>query len=286
METILRDILGIIVLKLNVKDVLNLRATCKRLNDCILGFNKYWFFQYFLKNKYEILLSKYNLKHVHGVKKEMSNGEVFLFPYITCLTLKSCKEVNEFFVKDPEYESWKKEANELGFFNEASEYESAYCRTKYLNKTENFTCTDVTHYDVTSFSNIKPMLSINIIDEKILNCYEPKTEYFKLYVKYMYSRTIIEHMKKKIGYYDKENTISSLDKMENIIIDDFASIKDDIVQDINQNEDEIETLKKQIQEHEKEIYEKRLHLKGEEEESEKNMKEFLRLKEEYNKIFK
>ena len=180
----------------------------------------------------------------------------------------------------------EKEANELGFFNQAIEYESVYCRTKYLNKTENFSCPDVSHYDVTPFFNINPMLSVNIINEKILKCYEPKTEYFKLYVKYMYSRTIIEHMKKKMGYYEKENSISSLDKMERIIIDDFVRIEDEVMQDINHIEDEIETLKKQIQEHEKEIYEKKLYLKGEEEESEKNMKEFLRLKEEYNKIFK
>ena len=284
MESILKDILGITILKLDVRDVLNLRATCKRLNTCILQYNKYWFFQYFLKNNFDILFSKNYLKHVHGVEKPLPNGEIFLFPYINCMTLKSSNEVNENFIKDSEYKSWEKEANELGFFK--GEYEAAYCRMKYLKKTENFTCQDVNHYDVSPFSDIKPMSSINIIDEKILKCYEPTTEYFRLYVKYRYCQTIIEQIKKKIGYYEKENTISSLNKMENIIIDDLARIKRDTDEEINQIEDEIETLKNQIQLREKEILEKRLYLKGEEQESDKNMKEFLRLKEEYQKIFK
>jgi hypothetical protein len=288
MESILKDVLGIIVLKLNVGDVLNLRATCKHLNTNILHLKKYWFFQYFLKNKFKMLLNKKLLRHVHGVEKKMLNGETFLFPYTFCMTNISTYEMNEKFGKDPDYETWKSEANTLGFYDgglgEGSKYETAYCRMKYLEKSDkNFICPDLDHYDVKPFSEIR-MFYVNIIDEKILKCYEQNTDYFRSYLKYMYSQHIIKKMR-NCTTCEFEHDVS-IERIQEIISEDFNRKKRDTREEIEEVEGEIKDLRKGIEKREKDIEKKEQYLKDEEEISKKNMEVFLQLKEEMNKIFK
>ena len=281
METILKDTLGIIVLKLDVRDVLNLRATCKQLNTCILQYNKYWFLHYFLKNKFKILLDKRMLQHIHSIKKQMMNGETFLFPYTECLTKLSDEEVNERFFKDTNYDTWKIEANSLEFYNEGTDerqkFETAYCRLKYLENTEkSFICPYDSHYNLKSFSDIKPMIYINVIDEKILPCYQSSNEYFRFYLKSMASQSIIKRIRKNCRFHVH---MSTLDDVEDIITEDFLRTKTDMFE-------EIDELRREIQEKELEIEKKKKDLRNEEEKSKQNAAEFLRLKEEYEKIFK
>ena len=277
---------------MDVKDVLNLRATCTRLNTCILQYNKYWFFQYFLKNKFEILFSKNYLEHVYGIKKKLANGETFVFAYINCLTTRSYDEV-DIFVKDSSYDAWKKEANQLNLFNEgideSSQYESAYCRMKYLKKNENFICPDSTHYDITPFSDVKNMSSVNIIDEKILKCYELHKDYFRLYLKYFYSRNIIKRIREKCHNTNvrrrRSHDIRSFVELENFIVEDLDCVKRDTNDEIEEVEEEINNLRREIEDKQKEIWNKKQFLKDKEEKSKQNMEEFHQLKEESNKIF-
>src|SRR5436190_19880657 len=99
-----KDILGLLILKLNIKSISNLRLTCKYINSCILSYNKFWFFRYFIKNKFQILVEKGHLKHIFGTKKKLPNGEIFIIPLLVCLTNKSFEEVNEKLFQDPCYQ--------------------------------------------------------------------------------------------------------------------------------------------------------------------------------------
>jgi len=63
-----KDVLGIIILKLSYRDVLNLRATSKDLRDVIATFNKFWFLKYFKRwakfNQFDrYLCTHINLEH-------------------------------------------------------------------------------------------------------------------------------------------------------------------------------------------------------------------------------
>jgi hypothetical protein len=268
MKSILKDILGIIVLKLNVKDVLNLQATCKRLNICILQFNKYWFFQYFIKNKFKMLLDKRLLQHVYGIQTKMANEENFIFPYIQCLTKKAYDEIDIEFVKHSNYEIWKIEANTLGFYDE-NDYEASYCRLKYLKETENsFVCPHDTHYDLTSYRDIT-MTSINIIDDKILSCYDPNKKYFHSFLKWGCSQNMIKRFGKQIAYDD---SVTFLDNLQHSISQHILHTKKNV-------HEEIEGLMREIERREK-------YLKDKEEKSKKNMEEFLQVKAEMIRIFK
>ena len=68
MEDIGKHILGLIILKLDIKDVLNLRLTCGKLNEIIINFNKYWFVKSF---EYNYPHCEKFLRHVNRLKKKI-----------------------------------------------------------------------------------------------------------------------------------------------------------------------------------------------------------------------
>lgn len=288
MNSILKDVLGIIVLKLDVRDVLNLRATCKHINSCILGFNKYWYYQCFLRNKFDILVRSSAIKHVDGVKKKLPNGDTFIFPYIMCLSNKPMGEIDKDTFDDPECKIWKKEAHSLGLFDEGqdegSKYESAYCRMQYLKKTEsNFICPNKKHYNnMTNFHYVPPMNDVNIIDGEIINCYDKTKNYFKLYLKYTFSRNIIGYVNKTCPNWEE---CYSLDNAEDTLYDHFNDNRDYCAEYIHDAKNEIEDLKKQIAEKEELISAEQKKLIKIHTEFGNNIDKFDRLKSIYDKNF-
>ena len=50
MDTVNHDIIELIIHKLEIKDILSLAATCRKLRDVITNFNWYWYRQYLLKS--------------------------------------------------------------------------------------------------------------------------------------------------------------------------------------------------------------------------------------------
>jgi hypothetical protein len=44
-----KDVLGLIVLNQEFKDVLSLRASCKHFDKCIRSYNKYWFLRWLIR---------------------------------------------------------------------------------------------------------------------------------------------------------------------------------------------------------------------------------------------
>ena len=122
MENLGKDISGIVVVGLNLKTVLNLRATYKKLNSMILRYNKYWFLQYFQMDPFNIFRNKKYIEHTYQQEYVQTNGVVVNLINIGCF-VNNCEhdDINNLTYKHPNYKNWKKQAKILGYIKELVE---------------------------------------------------------------------------------------------------------------------------------------------------------------------
>lgn len=198
-----KNILSLIVIKLDFIDVLNLRATCKYFNRCIRGYKKYWFLKW-LKRKYRF--EKLEMMIEYGENKCPKNK--FNIPNIDCIYpdywALSHEEKNDFSTtvkNDPLYPQWKKEFREINNSEFYDEYEilleKGYCNLKYCQKTfPNHVCDFDPHYsDEINEEYIKQTYP-EIIHEKLLNIYDFQTNYFNEYLNYKPEHKRCDYCKK------------------------------------------------------------------------------------------
>jgi len=171
-----KDVLGLLIIKLDLKDVLNLRLSCKYYNDIILKFNKYWFSQ--VKSKVKI--------HKNPIEKRNeffeSYGCVMPLKYpIESLEINNVSEeqINSEVIKHPLYKIWREEVIKNRDYPE--KVISGICRIKYLKeKYPNFKCPVQKHYH---YPELILQTDVNILDEKISKYYDKDVFYFRILIK-------------------------------------------------------------------------------------------------------
>ena len=165
-----RDTLGMLFLK--TKNRLKLKLICRKYNEWIIGYNKYWFAQYFKKNKFTILKKSKKIKHIKNTKIRLPEGKTIEMTFLECLTLKTGTEINIEMKRHPLYERWLQEAKNLHFINTI--YEEVYCRIQYLQG-EEIVCIDPSHYS--DFPLHFSMKSIDILPNNLLEFYNFEKNY-------------------------------------------------------------------------------------------------------------
>ncbi len=167
-----RDILGILVLK--GVPILKLRLICKVFNKWIKSYNKYWFLTYFRRNSFDVLKRFNKIHHIKSTQIRLSGEKSMDVTFLSCLTLKAAKEIDEEIKRHPLYLIWMEEAKSFHFINTI--YNDVYCRMQYL-KGEDIICSDPSH-----FSNFDVDFSQNGIDllsNNLLEFYNSEENYFK-----------------------------------------------------------------------------------------------------------
>lgn len=125
MNDLSKDVVGMIVLKLDYIDVLNLRIVSRKFENTINNFNKFWYLRW-LKRRYEFYYDseEYNedgfdflklkelvRKHVKMFKCEL-NGAYFKLPFQQCLCPIDIKATDFNFgdvEKSTNYLKWKED---------------------------------------------------------------------------------------------------------------------------------------------------------------------------------
>lgn len=214
------DVLSIIVSNLYVPNILNLRLTCKVMNNYILTRNKFWFVQ-FCYIKYPGTIPKL-LKYIE--QNENSEKCRKYKRIIKAITIRNCNKfplkihtplkipplrciypdfmelntenpeiyeqmiinITSLTIHHPEYETWRNYISNLlkdiitNNNKELNDYVIGYCRYKY--------CIEkypdfVCIYNDHYEINIKTQMDcIDILDEKLLTIYDPNLNYFEKYL--------------------------------------------------------------------------------------------------------
>jgi len=219
MEDIGKDILGLIVLKLEMKDVLNLRLTCRKLNEIIINFNKYWFVKSF---EYNYPYCEKFLRHFNHTHWDASYKFSFKAPYIQCVSPSYIPEelnlIDEEVLKHPLYKEWVNKWKSITKNRSFPEtYKKGYIRGKYLkNKYPDFKCPNKEHYTHKLKKSWLKMNNINVINENIVEFYDHEKKYFKIYVIEMFGygndeSEVDESIKRRLRKIEnEEETIKSL----------------------------------------------------------------------------
>tara|TARA_R110001599_G_scaffold347607_1_gene574032 strand:- start:122 stop:745 length:624 start_codon:yes stop_codon:yes gene_type:complete len=188
-----KDILGIIVVNLSFKDVLNLRLTCKKYNEYITGYNKYWFVKVL---PYMQLKSRHVKPFVNMKNKQGENIKISLF-WLECVTPEKTKTITEIdleVVSHVDYKKWQEKLRKkLHFTAEEMEkslntysykrFAKGYYRGKYLKqKYPNHICPDFSHWGSTPKDKWLQQESVNLIHPEVTEYYQPDVNYFSIYV--------------------------------------------------------------------------------------------------------
>ncbi len=177
MENIEKDTLGIALMKLTLKDIVNLRLTCKKLNEKIQKYNKYWFSLYFKKNMFKVLKEANNLPKHTKTFKGFNNLAKLEIPYLSCMTDREGDDVQQSMVNHYNFNKNFQEAENLGYFSK--DFKMAYCTYCYLKETEpNFICKDISHYEYFP-SYFFYMKDVNILNTSISTFYKCEVNYFR-----------------------------------------------------------------------------------------------------------
>ena len=178
MDNIPKEILGIILAKIDLQTTLNLRLTCKKFDCKIQKYNKFWFIVYFKKNVFKVLKNANCLPTHVKIYRGSHNQMKTEIPYFACMTDKNGDDVYQSMVNYYNYNKWYRQAKDLGYTTKSARID--YCRCLYLKETEpNFICSNKDHY--ASFPNfIISLNDINILDDSISSFYDPKINYFQL----------------------------------------------------------------------------------------------------------
>jgi hypothetical protein len=231
-----KDVLGLIVLKLEFKDVLNLRASCKHFDKCIRSYNKYWFLRWLIrvyrfKNVFNCQLGKHK-----GCTCKIGNFS-FELPYIQCVCPnhndheKRNELLNEI-KSNPLYSLWIKEYKE-SLSEEARNHkcnilcnmnciniQEGYCKMKYFQVLfPNYICEDLSHYSI----EINPEYLVRsyheIIHDRLIEFYDLKINYFDHYtnfkpehVRCKSCKQIFEMQKEFCGFH-KFNCVGKISKI-------------------------------------------------------------------------
>ncbi len=166
-----RDILGILVLK--GVPILKLRLICKVFNKWIKSYNKYWFLTHFRRHSFDVLKRFNKIHHIKSTQIRLSEEKSMDFPFLSCLTLKAAKEIDEEMKRHSLYDVWMEEAKSFHFINTI--YTVVYCRMQYL-KGQEIICADSTHYSY--FPVHFSMQIIDILPNNLLEFYDSNKNYF------------------------------------------------------------------------------------------------------------
>ena len=150
MLTLGKDVLGIVILKLPFVSVLNLRATCKNLNEIIKKYNKYWFLRW-NRRKYRFIFVKeerYSEIGGHkGIRFEFEE-KIFCLPLFKCVHPNisiNYKNLKEDCYKSQKYNVWKNNFKETGIPN-IQKYEDGYCIAEYCKSMfPEHVCKEISH---------------------------------------------------------------------------------------------------------------------------------------------
>ncbi len=242
MEKLGKEIIGILVLKLSVNDVLNLRFACKKLNSIILSYNKYWFLKCFGINTYHIMF-KFLKGHYHEYTQ--SDGKKISLPDLNCTTNKSVNEVDAESEKHEKYSRWKMQGIELGLVNEnKGDFLNAYIRYRFLKciyNDELFYPCQYSDHDNESERRViyvaleRPMRQIFFLEDSFIPFYIFNKNYFKKLIKYKcrkyYNEQLLIEFKKEIdtSYFDIEFK-DNINRLESSFFDMEEKLKLDMEQ--------------------------------------------------------
>jgi hypothetical protein len=184
-----KDVLGLIVLKLEFKDVLNLRASCKYYDKCIRSYNKYWFLRWLIRVYRFKKIFKFQLgKHINFDCRIQDFS--FELPYIECVYPnynnlnyeEQSNLVNEV-KKHPLYSIWTKEYREfIPKQYEGKNYLDGYCNAKHFQYLfPDYVCKEFYHYSNKIDSKYLFQPYHEIIHERLFEFYETKINYFSQY---------------------------------------------------------------------------------------------------------
>ncbi len=197
MENLGKDILGVIILKLNIKAILNLRITCKKLNLRIISYNKYWFLKYFNIDTFNTLKKNKCITHTFQESYIQENQVVVKITPFVCFTYDEkyddYDEISSLASVHPNYKKWKKEAESLGYIKESHEKDfiQGYILEQYLKDNMKPKCKHISHYpDFPKFLSFfeRPMTNIGIIEEELVPFYKNEENYFKKFLKHALKR--------------------------------------------------------------------------------------------------
>jgi hypothetical protein len=190
MLTLGKDVLGIVILKLPFVSVLNLRATCKNLNEIIKKYNKYWFLRW-IRRKYRFIFVKEERyseigQHI-GRRFELEEKLIYL-PLVRCvhpnISSINYENLKEDCYKSQKYNVWKNNFKETGIPN-IQKYEDGYCVGEYCKSMfPEHICKDIKHYSVNIDEKYLDQSNIGILHEKILKFFNTHENYFENLLSY------------------------------------------------------------------------------------------------------
>lgn len=164
-----KDVLGIIILKLSYRDVLNLRATCKDFRDVIATFNKFWFLKYLKRwEKFDTdQFDRYLCTHINH--SFIIGHRIVDISHVQCLTPDQMREHSFHIIKEHEkYNTWSNEFKSITDDEESESLRRAYIIQKYLkDKYPNHKCTDLTHLSGSIDEKYLEQTNINVINDAL-----------------------------------------------------------------------------------------------------------------------
>jgi hypothetical protein len=187
-----KDILGLIVHKLEFKDVLSLRASCKHFDICIRSYNKYWFLRW--------LIRVYRFKNVFNSQLGKHKGCIckidnfsFELPFLICIcpnyNYLINKEQLEAVKKSPLYFTWieeyKKNYSSKIKLSHEKIYLEGYCNMKYFQTLyPDYVCEILDHYSKEINPEYLIQYEIGIINNRLIEFYDTKNNYFHQYINF------------------------------------------------------------------------------------------------------
>ncbi len=188
MESLGKDILGIIILKLKIRSILNLRSTCKKLNLRVISYNKYWFLKYFNIDTFNTLKKNKCITHTFQENYIQENQVVVKITPFECFTDdEEYDNINSLASVHPNYKTWENEATSLVCIKEKTDFIQGYILEQYLKDNVQPKCKHISHYpDFPKFLSFfrRPMIDIGIIAEELIPFYKNEENYFKKFLKH------------------------------------------------------------------------------------------------------